>query len=89
MRENRLQVFQHAFSLLRRIPSGKCVRIRVQRDLRGEEKSIRPYGLRIRTDWLRGTVRYDYVFHGVVILADGAKEWHKVSTRPARDLDSG
>jgi hypothetical protein len=53
---------------------GECIRIRVQRDLRGEKKSIRPYGLRIRTDWLRGTVRYNYVFHGMVLLVDGAKE---------------
>jgi len=44
-----------------------CIRLRVQRDLRGEEKSIRTYGLRIRTDWLRGVLRYDYVFHAVVL----------------------
>ena len=74
MREDRLQVFQHAFSLLRRIPFEKCIRIGVQRDLRGEEKSIRPHGLRIRADWLWGMVRFDYVFHGVVLLVDGAKE---------------
>jgi len=72
--ENRLQVFQHAFGLFRHIPFEKGIRIRVQRDLRREEKTIRPYGLRIRADWLRGMVRYDYVFHGVVLLVDGAKE---------------
>jgi hypothetical protein len=60
--------------LLRHIPFEQGIRIRVQRDLRGEEKSIRPYGLRIRTDWLGGMVRYDDVFHGVVLLVDGLKE---------------
>jgi hypothetical protein len=74
VRENRLQVFQHAFRLLRHITFEKCIRIRVKRDLGAEEKSIRPHGLRIRTDWLRGMVRYDYVFHGMVLLVDGAKE---------------
>ena len=50
------------------------VNTRVQHDLRGEEKSIRPYRLRIQIDWLWGRVRRDYVFHGVVLLVDGAKE---------------
>jgi len=74
VRENCLQVFQHAFRLLRHVPFEKGIHIRVQRDLRSEEKSIRPYRLRIRTDWLWGLVRHDYVFHGVVLLVDGAKE---------------
>ena len=68
MHENCLQVFQHAFSLLRYIPFEKSIRLRVQSDLRGEQKSIRSCGLRIRTDWLRGMARYYYLFmvHGVV-----------------------
>lgn len=28
----------------------------------------------LRTDWLWGMVRHDYVFHGVVLLVNGAKE---------------
>jgi len=60
--------------LLRHVSFEKGIRIRVQLDLRGEEKFIRPYRLRIRTDWLWGAARHDYVFHGVVLLVDGAKE---------------
>jgi hypothetical protein len=41
VRESRLQVFQHAFRLLRHVSFEKGIRIRVQRDLRSEEKSIR------------------------------------------------
>jgi hypothetical protein len=40
--ENCLQVFQHAFRLLRHVSFEKGIRMRVQRDLRSEEKSIRP-----------------------------------------------